>query len=245
MSYASRSMRTRGRLNGSPVPVRSQRPLRVSAICASVCSVASARTCSTTAAGVRRRSGAARGSGHSIRRVAPPRQRMDTRITSSRSRVTSSMSSRSIRLRSRAGVRGSCQTRGRSATSAATRSFISGVTGGGWVLSAPAYASSAAASRWSASFQCRSRLSATSRFSGRTSRNCRCASSASSRSRAICARLARSTSAARDRSSSNTSTATSIAAGVTASSTSSLTARSIAAPGRLWHGGSARAIVRR
>ena len=165
MSYASRSMRTRGRLNGSPVPVRSQRPLRVSAICASVCSVASARTCSTTAAGVRRRSGAASGSGHSIRRVAPPRQRMDTRITSSRSRVTSSMSSRSIRLRSRAGVRGSCQTRGRSATNAATRSFISGVTGGVRVLSAPAYASSAAANRWSASFQCRSRLSATSRFS--------------------------------------------------------------------------------
>ena len=45
-------MRTRRRLNGNPVPVRSHRPLRVSAICASVCSVASARTCSTTAAGV-------------------------------------------------------------------------------------------------------------------------------------------------------------------------------------------------
>ena len=245
MSYDPRRVRTRVEVKGRPHPVRSHRPLSVSAICPSVCSVASTRTCSTSAAGVRRRSGAVSGSGHSTLRVAPPRQRMEIWITSSRIRVTSSMSSRSIRLRSRAGVRGSSQTRGRSATSAVTRSFISGVTAGAWALPARAYASSASANRWSAWFQWRSRLSATSRFSGRTSRNCRCASSASSRSRAICARLARSISAARDRNSSNTSTATSIDAGVTVSSTSRLTAWSIAAPGSHWHGGSARSIPRR
>ena len=48
-----------------------------------------------------------------------------------------------------------------------------------------------------------------------------------------------------DRNSSNTSTATSIDAGVTVSSTSRLTAWSIAAPGSHWHGDSARSIPRR
>ena len=170
MSYDPRRVRTRVEVKGRPHPVRSHRALSVSAICPSVCSVASTRTCSTSAAGVRRRSGAVSGSGHSTLRVAPPRQRMEIWITSSRIRVTSSMSSRSIRLRSRAGVRGSSQTRGRSATSAVTRSFISGVTAGAWALPARAYASSASANRWSAWFQWRSRLSATSRFSGRSRR---------------------------------------------------------------------------
>ena len=54
----ARMWRTRSRVNGCPVPVRSHRPFRVSAIWRSVCSVASARTISTMAAGVRRRSGA-------------------------------------------------------------------------------------------------------------------------------------------------------------------------------------------
>ena len=245
MRYARRNVRTRTRVKGKPVPVLSQRVWSVSAIWPSVCSVASTRTCSTTAGGDRRRSGALKGSGHSTTRVAPPRQRMDRRITFSRSNVTSSMRSRSIRLRSRAGVRGSCHTRGRSATNAATRSFFSAVIDSPGAFVASAGASSAWASRCSAWFQCRSKLSATNRCSGRTRRNCRCASSASSRSRASWARLARSSSAARARSSSNTSKATSTAAGVTVSSTSSLTARSMAAPVTRWQGGSARSIPRR
>ena len=54
--------------------------------------MARARTCATTSTGVRCRSGAPGGSGHSISRVAPPRQRMQIS-------VMSSTSSRSIRPR--------------------------------------------------------------------------------------------------------------------------------------------------
>ena len=51
MLYDPRRVRTRVEVNGRPHPVRSHRRLSVSAICPSVCSVASARTCSTSAAG--------------------------------------------------------------------------------------------------------------------------------------------------------------------------------------------------
>jgi transposase len=74
--YACRRICTRPRWNGCPVPVRRQRPLSVAAIWASVCSATSARTISTIAAGVRRRSGAPRGRGHSSVVVAPPFQRI-------------------------------------------------------------------------------------------------------------------------------------------------------------------------
>ena len=55
-----------------------------------------------------------------------------------------------MRLRSRAGVRGSCQTRGRSDVSPATRAFMSSVTGGVAVCEAFAYSSSARVTCWRA-----------------------------------------------------------------------------------------------
>ena len=129
-----RRARKRRRLNGKPVPVRSHSPLSDPSICASVCSMARAWTCPSTADGTPRRFGTPSGSGD-----------LAWRITSSRSSIRSMATSRRIRLRSCASVRGPCQTRRRSVTRPASRSFISEVTGGGCVLAAPACVSSAAA----------------------------------------------------------------------------------------------------
>jgi transposase len=139
---------------------------RVAALWASVCSSSAAMT----AGSVCRSSQAVSGRGRVSWWLWPPRRTTPTLMWSVLVRVTSVTSSRIMRLRSRIGVAGSFQSRGKSAARAVILARVSGESGPIAVFFARSYSSVASASSRRAVFQSASRVSATSRLAGSTAR---------------------------------------------------------------------------
>lgn len=101
-------------MKGCPVPVRWPRLLSASAASASVWESSSWFSAATVSAEVVRSSQALSGSGTPMVVVWPSRKRTWSCTASVRSIVTSSMSRRTMRLRSRCGVAGSAHRAGKS-----------------------------------------------------------------------------------------------------------------------------------